>query len=101
TATTEIYTLSLHDALPIWGLRACRADRRREILRTVPARCHLLGFLRASNSTHGDGDRSPSPTGGAAHIGTAPHGSGRLDRYSRPVAAGRDRRPRFHRWRRH
>src|SRR5574338_1168158 len=23
TATTEIYTLSLHDALPIWGARSC------------------------------------------------------------------------------
>src|SRR5258705_7066563 len=25
TATTEIYTLSLHDALPIWGVFACSA----------------------------------------------------------------------------
>src|SRR5262245_66427417 len=38
TASTEIYTLSLHDALPIWGVRAARGglvraaerDRRRE-----------------------------------------------------------------------
>src|SRR3989442_7713780 len=30
TATTEIYTLSLHDALPIWQReRAARRDRRR------------------------------------------------------------------------
>src|SRR3712207_8256771 len=31
TATTEIYTLSLHDALPIWpisGRGPCRSDRR-------------------------------------------------------------------------
>src|SRR2546426_9308753 len=30
TATTEIYTLSLHDALPIWprGRRSCRTTRR-------------------------------------------------------------------------
>src|SRR2546427_5730674 len=28
TATTEIYTLSLHDALPIWRRRARRRDRR-------------------------------------------------------------------------
>src|SRR5215467_15795999 len=28
TATTEIYTLSLHDALPIWG-RSCPARRAR------------------------------------------------------------------------
>src|SRR2546429_9496677 len=27
TATTEIYTLSLHDALPIWRDRAARAGR--------------------------------------------------------------------------
>src|SRR5256886_16818878 len=27
TATTEIYTLSLHDALPIWGVQACLAGR--------------------------------------------------------------------------
>src|SRR5260370_20465962 len=27
TATTEIYTLSLHDALPIFGRDRCRADR--------------------------------------------------------------------------
>src|SRR3990167_907169 len=32
TATTEIYTLSLHDALPIWA-RACPASRR-SMLRT-------------------------------------------------------------------
>src|ERR1017187_2527107 len=29
TATTEIYTLSLHDALPIW-LNGCRLGRQRE-----------------------------------------------------------------------
>src|SRR2546430_16877585 len=32
TATTEIYTLSLHDALPIWrgDVRSARAERRGE-----------------------------------------------------------------------
>src|SRR5256885_9938530 len=29
TATTEIYTLSLHDALPIWRGRGTRRDTRR------------------------------------------------------------------------
>src|SRR3712207_6855376 len=29
TATTEIYTLSLHDALPIWGARDGSGGRRR------------------------------------------------------------------------
>src|SRR5438067_8055185 len=31
TATTEIYTLSLHDALPIWRTRDLRARSQREI----------------------------------------------------------------------
>src|SRR2546430_4272462 len=33
TATTEIYTLSLHDALPIWTRPPCRTGR------TVPGPC--------------------------------------------------------------
>src|SRR3712207_7351289 len=40
TATTEIYTLSLHDALPIWAGRAvgraARAARARHSRRTRP-----------------------------------------------------------------
>src|SRR5437868_12667047 len=28
TATTEIYTLSLHDALPIWACQGCRRSPR-------------------------------------------------------------------------
>src|ERR1035437_11037524 len=32
TATTEIYTLSLHDALPIWMLSCTCQDLRREAL---------------------------------------------------------------------
>src|SRR2546427_4497824 len=42
TATTEIYTLSLHDALPIWGRRAERD--RRPALRRV--RRDAQGFPR-------------------------------------------------------
>src|SRR3712207_8844411 len=40
TATTEIYTLSLHDALPISapGLRASRRRRRRPCARAPPHR---------------------------------------------------------------
>src|SRR5436309_15664663 len=30
TATTEIYTLSLHDALPICGMPSCTHNRRRQ-----------------------------------------------------------------------
>src|SRR3989454_5847161 len=33
TATTEIYTLSLHDALPIWGARRGRSHRPRAAAR--------------------------------------------------------------------
>src|SRR5258708_20177937 len=43
TATTEIYTLSLHDALPIYGDRVGAADRR---LRRRP---HALGHARPSD----------------------------------------------------
>src|SRR2546425_11775039 len=38
TATTEIYTLSLHDALPIFLPEGGAALRR--ALRVVPAECH-------------------------------------------------------------
>src|SRR2546427_6147977 len=37
TATTEIYTLSLHDALPIWLLRG--AERIRSRRHPAPLRC--------------------------------------------------------------
>src|SRR3712207_7629845 len=38
TATTEIYTLSLHDALPIYGAGARRAVRRHARGRGTPGR---------------------------------------------------------------
>src|SRR5438105_11234909 len=37
TATTEIYTLSLHDALPIWRPRGLGAGGRRRALHDLPA----------------------------------------------------------------
>src|SRR3712207_8831468 len=55
TATTEIYTLSLHDALPIWG-RALRVRRRQ-------------GFVRFGDDQYGQ-------HGGAADR----HGPGRARR---------------------
>src|SRR3712207_8541726 len=38
TATTEIYTLSLHDALPIWGCRPGRSPGTRSSARTSSTR---------------------------------------------------------------
>src|SRR3712207_7989233 len=59
TATTEIYTLSLHDALPIWALGSAAApgllDRRAQ-----PAGHRLPGAHRARSGAPGwqlDGDR--------------------------------------------
>src|ERR1041385_9470823 len=52
TATTEIYTLSLHDALPIWELRSTAAG----FLRRRSRRCRPSGPDRKStrlNSSHG------------------------------------------------
>src|SRR3712207_8582775 len=53
TATTEIYTLSLHDALPIYSSRSCRVgwSRRR---RTHPRRSRwpTVRAWRARRATH-------------------------------------------------
>src|SRR2546425_12405122 len=50
TATTEIYTLSLHDALPIWPIRgrkrqdrAATADRSVHTAPTAPFDCDQTG----------------------------------------------------------
>src|SRR3712207_8794140 len=50
TATTEIYTLSLHDALPIWPPRPrSLADERRPVVEASrPARDQRLVRLRAA-----------------------------------------------------
>src|SRR2546430_12809007 len=41
TATTEIYTLSLHDALPIWrGGTSCAVHRRTSVAPRGRARAH-------------------------------------------------------------
>src|SRR3712207_8283357 len=58
TATTEIYTLSLHDALPIW--RGTRHRRRLLRLRPIQRRAHRrdLGGSGAGPGTLGGG---PAP----------------------------------------
>src|SRR3712207_7288777 len=68
TATTEIYTLSLHDALPIYGAggpeRARPAPQRRR-LRPVGRGC--AGALRRHRpGRHGPGGAVPAPRRAAA-----------------------------------
>src|SRR5437764_14748627 len=56
TATTEIYTLSLHDALPIFRVETGRSSRARQSAQRERARLHRHGRLdRKStrlNSSH-------------------------------------------------
>src|SRR2546430_12412358 len=52
TATTEIYTLSLHDALPI-----CAARRRQAFLPAAPRGRRQLQALRAGRRRHGSRSR--------------------------------------------
>src|SRR3712207_7337920 len=50
TATTEIYTLSLHDALPIFGLGAARPDAAydAEVTNVFPQKLSLAGSWQRS-----------------------------------------------------
>src|SRR5438132_13195600 len=52
TATTEIYTLSLHDALPIWRLRRRRAPPGADRRRTGPAQAREDRKSTRLNSSH-------------------------------------------------
>src|SRR2546422_8815329 len=67
TATTEIYTLSLHDALPISRDISCRLRRRRRPRRegdgqAAAAERHALALLPAPVPTHGTGPRDRKST---------------------------------------
>ena len=46
TATTEIYTLSLHDALPIWSCSICRraASASRQVLKRSGSSPSCAGY---------------------------------------------------------
>src|SRR5690349_25046628 len=54
TATTEIYTLSLHDALPIWSLRRQRRIRRAFRRRAFRRRASSRPSSRRGRRTGGD-----------------------------------------------
>src|SRR5256885_10957908 len=63
TATTEIYTLSLHDALPIW------VQLQRVHARNAPPRSlrdarvhHALEVRAAAHACHQDQERADDPT---------------------------------------
>src|SRR2546427_13241450 len=58
TATTEIYTLSLHDALPISPLRRQRGIRERENV----VQLHLLDMFGRVDAEAGDAERSEEHT---------------------------------------
>src|SRR5215204_7470965 len=54
TATTEIYTLSLHDALPIWCRQVRVADRARKFraaTASIPSACQSHHRARDRKST--------------------------------------------------
>src|SRR2546426_2651147 len=51
TATTEIYTLSLHDALPIWSTRRPSPLKRAAAFRSVTGRAALPKSPRSEEHT--------------------------------------------------
>src|SRR2546430_15084411 len=52
TATTEIYTLSLHDALPIYDRQRVERDPDRHVLEVVLARAHEDEVASARSEEH-------------------------------------------------
>src|SRR2546422_10762793 len=70
TATTEIYTLSLHDALPIWGQAGLARPGARNTGRLAPC---AVGWLRdRADRVHAqDGRRSGRASGGENRVAVA------------------------------
>src|SRR5688572_32717120 len=66
TATTEIYTLSLHDALPIWEVTATVPRRRIGVALGIVGVCVVV-VLIASNREPGE---SPPPNSATRSEGT-------------------------------
>src|SRR5258706_2504468 len=57
TATTEIYTLSLHDALPIWATRACPMTSARCCVPRRSATWCSMPMMRKAASNYGPAER--------------------------------------------
>src|SRR6266516_6932677 len=98
TATTEIYTLSLHDALPIssskLAVHACR-DRRRPRGPAGPAGAHARGEGAIPGAAGADpGARRAGPGGGGGGRPTHPAPGPAVERAparrapARPVSRG-------------
>src|SRR5258708_8497831 len=57
TATTEIYTLSLHDALPIWGPLRMLGSGSSEVGREGPGKQRRIRLARDLSGGRTNGDR--------------------------------------------
>src|SRR2546426_11026685 len=68
TATTEIYTLSLHDALPIWGVRAvsCASAWHRRF--SNPAACWSACMGERITKTRSHHGTASPPSPGASQV---------------------------------
>src|SRR5258707_13203302 len=100
TATTEIYTLSLHDALPIYPLPSSsalpwpREQRSRHNQRRIDHRC-AKPFLREEHEAGGDGSGGQEPergkgAGGPAASAPAPRAPDRRRQDQQVRHDGRD-----------
>src|SRR6266513_6503377 len=88
TPTTEIYTLSLHDALPIYLAEAERAYREALLLnpRHLPAKWNLeLAVRRRGGSSR---NNPPPPGGGGGGSAPPQSGPGGSSAPSTPAAGG-------------
>src|SRR5256885_15256059 len=73
TATTEIYTLSLHDALPISGLEhGCSLEARNHAHTVVVRDHHVTGIHEATSANHRNIHRSQGLLYGSLRV----HGPG-------------------------
>src|SRR3712207_8365774 len=73
TATTEIYTLSLHDALPIWRLEQLEAgDRPQQLARL---RAHALRVGEVARVVVGDLHPERPPLRARLHLRSEEHTS--------------------------
>src|SRR3712207_7879686 len=61
TATTEIYTLSLHDALPIYSDPACSSSRTRSPIAACHRRCCVPSSSRPTYPCSGGDAGDPRP----------------------------------------